>query len=204
MIKLIVPEKKEKIKIKEKIKNYYLSSSINDENLNYIYSFSKLLRIKKNSFISSMNTFEGLPHRFELFLKKKNIFFINDSKATSFAATKTAISSLKNVYLILGGLPKKDDKIKLSKYKKNIVKCYLIGKNIKFFKDQIKDEITFSVTRNLKDSIKKIFKDIKLQNNHHNNILLSPAAASFDQFSNFEKRGELFKNLCKRYAKKLN
>ena len=81
--KLIVPKQKEIIKIKKKIKNYYLSSSINHENLNFIYSFSKLLRIKKNSFISSMNTFKGLPHRFELFLKKKNIFFINDSKATS-------------------------------------------------------------------------------------------------------------------------
>ena len=88
-----------------------MSSSINDENLNYIYSFSKLLRIKKNSFISSMNTFEGLPHRFELFLKKKNIFFINDSKATSFAATETALSGLKNIYWILGGLSKRGDKI---------------------------------------------------------------------------------------------
>ena len=202
--KLIVPKKKEIFKIKKKIKNYYLSSSINDENLNFIYSFSKLLRIKKNSFISSMETFKGLPHRFELFLKKKNIYFINDSKATSFAATETAISGLRNIYWILGGLPKKGDKIKLSKYKKNIVKCYLIGKNIEFFKKQIKNKITFSTTKNLKNSIEKIFKDIESQNNPYNNILLSPAAASFDQFSNFEKRGELFKNLCKRYARKLN
>ena len=53
---------------------------------------------------------------------------------------------------------------------KKIVKCYLIGKNIKFFKDQIKDEITFCYQK-LKRFNQKIFKVIKLQNNHHNNIL---------------------------------
>ncbi len=201
--KIIIPRKKNIDKIKKKIKNNYLSSNINNENLNYIYSFSKLLNIKNNSFISSMDSFKGLPHRFELFLKKKNISFINDSKATTFAASETALSSLKNIYWILGGLPKKNDKIKLSQYKKNIVKCYLIGKNIKFFKKQIENKIAFSITKNLKNSIKKILKDIKLKNYSHNNILLSPAAASFDQFGDFEKRGETFKKLCKKYAGKL-
>ena len=102
--------------------------------MSFIYSFSKLLRIKERSFVDSMNSFKGLPHRFEIFLVRKNITFINDSKATTFRATESALSSLKNIYWILGGLPKKSDKIKISKYKKNIIKCYLIGKNINFFK----------------------------------------------------------------------
>ena len=50
-----------------------------------------------------MHSFKGLPHRFEIFLKKKNVIFINDSKATSFTAAKSALSSLKNIYWILGG-----------------------------------------------------------------------------------------------------
>ena len=54
-----------------------------------------------------MNSFKGLPHRFEIFLKKKNVTFINDSKATSFKASQLALSSLKNIYWILGGLTKK-------------------------------------------------------------------------------------------------
>ncbi len=201
--KIIIPKKKDINQIKNKIKNNYLSSNTNDENMNFVYAFSKLLNIKKKSFISSMESFKGLPHRFELFLQKKNISFINDSKATSFSATKTAISSLRNIYWILGGLPKKGDKIKLYKYKKNIVKCYLIGKNTKFFKKQIEGKIHFSITKNLKNSIQKILRDIKLQNHSHCNILLSPAAASFDQFSNFEKRGETFKKLSKKYVGKL-
>ena len=198
--KLIVPKEKKYNKIKDKIKNDYLISNINKENMNFIYSFSKLLRMRDKSFISSMKSFKGLPHRFEIFLKKENSTFINDSKATSFKSTQFALSSLNNIYWILGGLPKKGDKIKISKFKNNITKCYIIGKNINFFKKQIKGKLDFSITKNLKNSINQILKDIKLGKHINKNILLSPAAASFDQFSNFENRGEEFKRLCKKYA----
>ena len=87
-----------------------------------------------------MKTFKGLPHRFEVFLKKNNITFINDSKATSFRATQRALSSLKNIYWILGGLPKKNDRILLSGLKNNIIKCYLIGKHIGFLKNKLMEK----------------------------------------------------------------
>ncbi len=170
--------------------------------MSYVYSFAKLIRIKKKHFINAINSFTGLPHRFEIFLKRKNITFINDSKATSFVATRTALSGLKNIYWILGGLPKKGDKIRLSKYKKNINKCYLIGKNIHFFKNQIEGKVIFSITRNLKNSIIQILRDINLQDSSKKFVLLSPAAASFDQYDNFEKRGDEFKRLCRIYGRK--
>ena len=200
--KLVIPKIKDYEKIKLKINNKYLTSNINDENVSFVYTFAKLLKISEKSFISAMNAFRGLPHRFEFFLKKRNITFINDSKATSFAASQLALSGIENIYWILGGLPKKGDKIKLGKLKKNIIKCYLIGKNINFFKNQIKNIINFSVTRNLKNSIIQIFNDIKLQKKNEKVVLLSPAAASFDQFKNFEKRGEKFKILCRKYARR--
>ena len=200
--KLVIPKNKDYEKIKLKINNKYLTSNINDENVSFVYTFAKLLKISEKSFISAMNAFRGLPHRFEFFLKKRNITFINDSKATSFAASQLALSGIENIYWILGGLPKKGDKIKLGKLKKNIIKCYLIGKNINFFKNQIKNIINFSVTRDLKNSIIEIFNDIKLQKKSKKVILLSPAAASFDQFKNFEKRGEKFKILCRKYARR--
>jgi len=200
--RFIIPSNKDYKKIKLKINNKYITSGINDENMSFVYAFANLLGVKDKSFISSINTFKGLPHRFEIFLKKNKITFINDSKATSFKAAQSALSSVKNIYWILGGLPKKGDKIKLGKLKKNIIKCYLIGKNISFFKNQIRNKINFSITRNLKNSIIKIFKDIKIEKKIDKTILLSPAAASFDQFTTFEKRGEEFKNLCIKYARK--
>ena len=105
-----------------------------------------------------MKSFKGLPHRFEIFLKKKNLKFINDSKATSFKATQSALSSLKKYLLDIRRFPKRGDKLKLSKSKKNIIKCYLIGKNINFFKHQIKDKLPFSISKNLRNSIFQISK----------------------------------------------
>ena len=97
---------------------------------------------------------------------------------------------------------KKNDKIFLQNLKKNIIKAYIIGKNINFFKKQIQNKIKYIVSKNLKDSIIHILKDIKLLKKKDNTILLSPASASFDQFSNFENRGDNFKRLCKFYARK--
>jgi len=200
--KLIVPNLKEYKKIKFKIKNEYLSSNINDENMSFTFAFANLIGISKKSFIRSMKSFKGLSHRFEIFLKKDKLTFINDSKATSFQAAQSALRSLKNIYWILGGYPKKGDKIKITNLRKNINKCYLIGKNTNFFQNQVDGKLNFCVTKNLHNTLMQIFKDIKVQKNVNKNILLSPAAASFDQFINFENRGEVFKSLCKKYARK--
>ena len=200
--KFILPEVDKYKKIKNGIKNDYLLSNINNENMGFVFALAKLLNISEKNFLRAMNSFQGLPHRFEIFFKKKGLILINDSKATSFAATKLSLSSLKNIYWILGGLPKKKDKISISNYKKNRTKFYLIGKNINFFKRQIEGKIIYKVTKNLKSSLIQIFKEIKNKKNKTHSILLSPAAASFDQFKNFEKRGEEFKRLCKIYARK--
>ena len=200
--KLIIPNLKDYKKLKSKIKNIYIKSNINDENMSNVFRFSKLLNISKDSFIKSLNTFVGLPHRYEIFLKRKNINFINDSKATSFQATKFALQNSKNIFWIVGGLPKKNDKIILENLKTNIIKSYIIGKNINFFKKQIKNKINFYVAKSLKNSIVIILKDIKLFKKEKITILFSPAAASFDQFVNFEKRGEEFKKLSKYYARR--
>ena len=202
--KLIIPNEKNYKNLKYKIKNHYLKLGINDENVSFAYTFSKLLKISEKNFITAINSFVGLSHRYEIFLKKKNIVFINDSKATSFEATKYALSNSKNIYWILGGLPKKNDKIYLDEIKKNIIKCYIVGKNTDFFKKKIQNKINFSITKNLKTSLITILKDIKLFNIKENTILLSPASASYDQFMNFEKRGNEFKKLSKLYARKFN
>ena len=201
MGKLIIPNLKSYKRIKYKIKNDYLKSDINDQNMSYVFSLSKALKIRNAVFLRSLSSFEGLPHRYEIFLKQKNCIFINDSKATSFQATKGALKNSENIYWILGGLPKKNDKIILKDLKKNIIRSYIIGKNINFFKNQIHKYINYYIAKDLKKSILQILKDIKYRNKK-NTILLSPAAASYDQFLNFEKRGEKFKKLCNYYARR--
>ena len=189
-------------KIKIKIKNNYLKLKINDENMNFVYTLSKLLKITDKSFVNAMNSFVGLAHRYEIFLKKKNITFINDSKATSFEASKFALASSKNIYWILGGIPKYKDTIDLNYLKQNIVKSYIVGKNISYFKKQLKNKVIFSITKSIKNSIIRVLKDIKTFKKNDNTVLLSPSAASFDQFKNFENRGNEFKKLCKLYVNK--
>ena len=200
--KLVIPKIKNYRNIKSKISNTYLKSNINDENMSNVLELSKLLKINKKSFIRSLNTFVGLPHRYEIFLKRKNYIFINDSKATSFQATKFALQNTKNIFWIVGGLPKQNDRINLKNLRTNIIKSYIIGKNTSFFKKQIKNKIKHCVARNLRNSIIQILKDIKSLKEEKNIILLSPAAASFDQFKNFENRGNEFKKLSRLYAKK--
>ena len=200
--KLIIPKLRDYKKIKYKIKNSYLASNINDENVSFVFELSKLINISQKLFVKSIQSFKGLEHRFEIFMKKKNVTFINDSKATTCESAITAISGLKNIFWILGGLPKKGDKINLFNYKKNIIKCYLIGKNINFFKKQIEGKVSFSISKTLESAINQIIKDYKFYKKKKCLILLSPAAASFDQFKNFEVRGNKFKKLCKKYARK--
>ena len=200
--KLIIPNLKDYQKLKSSIKNSYLKSDINDENMTNVFELSKILKISKNSFLNSIKTFSGLPHRYEIFLKKKNYTFINDSKATTFQATKFALKNTENIFWIVGGLPKKNDRFNFNGLQKNIIKSYIIGKSTDFFVNQVNNQIKYEVVNNIKNSIKKILKDTSTLEKKNVTVLFSPAAASFDQFKNFEKRGEKFKLLSKFYARK--
>ena len=189
-------------KIKFKIKNKYLTSKVNEKNMLFVYEVSKILKIKKNVFIKSFKNFKGLEHRHEIIYKKKKIVFINDSKATSFEASKYALQSNNNIFWIVGGLPKVGDKFDLKDSKKNIIQSYIIGKNLTFFQRQLKKKITYLTTKTLDNSLKIIFKELKKRKNKPTTVLLSPASASYDQYNNFEERGLKFKELVKLYANK--
>ena len=97
----------------------------------------------------------------------------------------------------MGGIFKKGDKFILKKKFFKNIKAYIIGTNKNYFVKQFKNKINFQYSKNLKNALFTIKKEIK---NDPNNklILFSPAAASFDQFKNFEHRGNCFNNLIKK------
>ena len=189
-------------KIKKQIKNIYLKSLINDENMSFVYSLMKELKITSNSFINTINSFKGLPHRHEIFYKKSGITFVNDSKATSFEATKFALMANKNIYWILGGLPKKNDIFVLQDLKEKIIKSFIIGKHINFFKSQLKGKVKSEISYTLDRALKRIFKELKTVYQKKIVVLFSPASASYDQYKNFNERGNHFKKLVKIYGNK--
>ena len=104
----------------------------------------------------------------------------------------------------MGGLPKYKDYFNLKNVSKKIIKAYIIGKNTSFFIKQIKKNIPYTVSHNVKNAVQNIFHDLKDSKTKKCTILFSPAAASFDQFNNFEDRGFHFKNLAIRKFKKIS
>ena len=202
---LILVDKSRSNSLLKKINNNYFQSKGNLENLSFAFSIAKNLGISNKVIIKAVNKFKPLQHRQEIIFSKNRIVCINDSKATSFDATLQSLSSHNNIYWIVGGVPKLQDSFYLKNIKKNVIKAYIIGKNINFFKKKIKRDILFKVSKNLTKALNDILHDIENSKNKNKTILLSPAAASFDQFKNFEDRGISFKELVvKKLRGKLN
>ena len=189
-------------KAKKRITNNYLITEPNLENLEFVNQISKVFKIKKKIFLKAINSFKGLPHRHEIFLKKKQITFINDSKATSFECTKHALKNNTNIYWVLGGLPKIKDKFNFQGIDTNIIKSFIIGKNTNYFKNQLKKRIKYKISSNLNKAIKDVFKELVLIKDKKTTVLFSPACASYDQFNNFRERGDQFKKTTIEYVKK--
>ena len=182
--------------LKKKINNPYFKNINNLNNLSFILELGKKIKLKKNIIFKTINIFKGLDFRQQIVLSNKKITIINDSKSTSFSSSLNLIKSYKNIFWIVGGLAKKGDRFNLpKKYYKNI-NCYIYGKDKNFFIKLFQKKIKFHVFNQLEEVIKKIKIDIKCKD--HTNIIFSPAAASFDQFLNFEHRGKYFNYLIKK------
>jgi len=137
--------------------------------------------------------------RQQIIFDKKNLIIINDSKSTSFASSENVLKNLNDVYWILGGIPKKGDKFKLSKIKCKNIKAYIFGSHHKEFIKILKNRLKIKKFKNLKETLKVIFSEINIQQSKKNIIFFSPAGASFDSFKNFEDRGYYFNQIIKKY-----
>ena len=206
--------KKNKIKAKiykvdyKKYKKYYklisnnnLKNQSNILNLSFIFAMSKCLKLNFKKIIKVVNEFKGLKFRQQIVYKSNKLTIINDSKSTSLSSTLPLLSSLKNIYWILGGLAKKGDRLKLKKTNFKNIKAFIYGKDNLFFSKILSKKIKYEISKNLDKALLLVFKELKKNPLEKKIILFSPSAASFDQFSNFEERGRYFNKIVKNYIK---
>ena len=206
--------KKNKIKSKIKVVNYqkyqskmkfvkncYFDNLNNIKNLSFVFAISKFFKISIKKVIQISNKFKGLNYRQQIVYNSKKLKIINDSKSTSLSSTKALLEVPENIYWLLGGQSKKGDNFGLNKKYFHKIRAYIYGKNISFFKKILSSKIRYLGFDNLNDSLKRVFEDIKKKDNEKKVILFSPAAASFDQFKNFEERGKHFNKIIKKYLK---
>ena len=187
-------------KLSNQLNNKYFISDGNKENLSFILKIASNLKLNKTKLFKTLNNFKGLKYRQQIIFDNKNLTIINDSKSTSFASSESILKNFNDIYWILGGIPKKGDKFKLSKKKCRNFKVFIFGNYHKQFDRILKNKIKIKKLKNLKETLKKIFFEIKKQKIKKNTIFFSPAGASFDSFKNFEDRGKYFNQLIKKFV----
>ena len=160
------------------------------------FLISKKMGIKKSLIKSSIFNFVPLPHRMEVVYKTSYLEIINDSKATNGESASAALKSYQNIHWIAGGLEKKDGLGKAIKYLQKVESIYLFGSSKSRFYEQLKEsnfKRKIFLFNNLCELMKYLFAKISKIKNKKVTILFSPAAASFDEYKNFEERGKMFK-----------
>ena len=156
---------------------------------------TKALGLDDADIKKSLPHFRGLPHRMEDVGTIESIRFINDSKATNGEAAAEALKSFRDIYWIAGGTAKEDGLGPALAVMDNVRAAYLIGASAEMFADQIGSRCPHHIMETMDRAIKEAFDDaVKTEGDA--TILLSPAAASFDQFKSFEHRGDVFRDLA--------
>lgn len=141
-----------------------------------------------------LTSFPGLKHRMQPVGRKNAVVFVNDSKATNADAAAPALSSYERIFWIAGGLPKAGGIASLAPLFPHIVKAYLIGEAAPEFASTLGEAVPYEISGTLDRAVAHAAADAE-QDGGEVAVMLSPACASFDQFRNFEIRGENFVSL---------
>ncbi|MDF5726822.1 MAG: UDP-N-acetylmuramoyl-L-alanine--D-glutamate ligase [Rhizonema sp. PD38] len=170
----------------------------NLQNLLMSVAVARLAGIDQDAISHAIREFPGVPHRLENICTWEGIDFINDSKATNYDAAEVGLASVKSpVILIAGGEAKDgDDTGWIAQIKAKVASVLLIGNAAPIFAQRLKD-VGYSNYEIVETMERAIPKSAELAKQHQASVvLLSPACASFDQYANFEQRGDHFRELC--------
>lgn len=129
----------------------------------------------------------------------KSVSFYNDSKATNTSSTAMALSSLNNIFWLAGGIFKEEIFSLLDNSLKEVKTAYLFGRDKKLFAEYLNSKVEYKIFNTMEGAFLEAVHD-SLKRNSNSNILLSPACASYDQFKNFEHRGDVFTALAVKFC----
>lgn len=163
----------------------------NAQNIAMAYASLRALGFSGSDIIVAMKDFSGLAHRMEMIATIGNVDFVNDSKATNAEAVAPALASRDNIYWIAGGVAKEGGISGLSPYFDHVRKAYLIGEAANDFETVLHGRVETALEGNLSQAVDHAYRDASSEADAC--VLLSPACASFDQFTSFEARGEAFR-----------
>jgi UDP-N-acetylmuramoylalanine--D-glutamate ligase len=140
-------------------------------------------------------TFPGLPHRMEDIARIGKVRFVNDSKATNAESAARALACFADIFWIAGGKAKDGGIESLASLFPRVRKSYLIGDAADTFASTLNGKVAFELSRTLDAAVKAAARDAQIADASAPVVLLSPACASFDQFRDYEQRGESFRRL---------
>ncbi|CUH52895.1 UDP-N-acetylmuramoyl-L-alanine--D-glutamate ligase [Shimia marina] len=173
-----------------------LPGAHNHQNACAAYAVCRALGLAPRVIEAGFASFGGLPHRSQIIAEAGGVTYVNDSKATNVDAAKKALAAFKNIRWICGGLEKEGGLTDLLGSTGQVVKAYVIGREAANFAMQLKG-VEAEVCTTMEEAVAQAMA----QAEEGDTVLLAPAAASFDQYDSFEKRGADFEACVKRGLK---
>ena len=161
----------------------------NLQNIAVAIAIVESLGVTEAQWRPAMRSFNGLAHRMEVVAERNGILFINDSKATNAASTAPALAAYPRVHWIVGGLPKTDNLDECIPNFGHVVKAYTIGEAGPLFHELLAPHMPVERSEMMGAAV----HSAAAQAQPGDVIMLSPACASFDQFKDFEARGDAFR-----------
>jgi UDP-N-acetylmuramoylalanine--D-glutamate ligase len=172
-----------------------LPGSHNAQNAAAAFAVTRLAGLAPEAAIGGIHTFPGLAHRQELVDTINGVRYINDSKATNADAAEKALACYPAIYWIAGGLPKAGGITSLAPYFPRLRHAFLIGNATEEFAATLDGQVSYSRCGDLATALTAASDRACGEHVPDAVVLLSPACASYDQFPNFEVRGDMFRTL---------
>ncbi len=159
----------------------------NHQNACAAYAATRALGLSPRAIEAAFRNFEGLPHRSQLVATRGGVRYVNDSKATNVDAAAKALQAFERIRWIAGGLGKEGGVASLAPFLGSVAKAYLIGHSARDFAVQL-TSVPVEICETMEVAVARAAAEAQ----PGETVLLAPAAASFDQYADFEKRGEDF------------